>query len=1187
MTPVQSLEIFECPLHGVRLIEASAGTGKTYNICGLYLRLLLERGLDVQQVLVVTFTNAATAELRDRIRTRIAEVLAVLEGRPAESPDPFVADLLAAMRGQSRTDDEMRARLTKALRTFDEAAIFTIHGFCKRALDDAPFAAGLPLAQELTEDDSDLRNEVAADFWRKHVAGGDLHPALADWLVRKKDSPEQWAKNLRRHSAKPLAHVEWPQGTDGPVTVALPDEFVAAFDRAQALWMADRGEIIDCVKRSLVRLNGNRYSEESIDASAQQWDEIFIAGEPAILPGSDANKLHLLATVSLKPKKNHVDCDHHDFFALAQVLVDGWDSHKDLLELGRLRLIRRLVEEGPEELRARKRARRVVAFDDMLFNLYERLDLGVAATLRARFPAALVDEFQDTDPLQLSIFERIYAGHTDSLLFLVGDPKQAIYSFRNADLHTYLEARKKAEAEYTLQHNQRSTPELLRALNALFGANTNAFQLEGLNYRQVEAGQKPRKPFVDKTEPRAPLHLWSLPQGTEKFDARQSAVRACAAEIARLLAGALRHEVLHDGRPLQAGEIAVLVRSHQEGSDVREALLALGVGSVELRQTSVFRTPDAAELESLLLAVAEPSREHLLRTALATELLGLDANAIDLLSDDESAVLQRIERFDKYRRTWRERGIAPMLRELFTAEGVHARMLRRPDGERRLTNLRHLSELLNEAAQDHPGTDALLRWLQRQRRDAQAAEATQVRLESDRNLVQIVTIHKAKGLEYPVVFCPFLWNGHPGGRNMLPGYEYHDDAGRTVIDYRPADEEMKARTYAERNAERLRLAYVALTRAIHRCYVVVGGYKSRNSTKECTRNPFNWLVAGEGMAPAQWPENALSLDQLGAAWHRLAQGADPVIALQDLPQGAGKRVELPQPKPEDLSAHTPPAAIRFGWRMTSYSSLAHGVRRDSDAAAADRDVHSRLVVTNGNPSSPDDILNFPRGSRAGECLHAVFEHVDFTFPLSWPEKIADTLRTKPPATGADTATLAPMVQRMLTDVMATALPGNLRLGEVTLARRRAEFEFSLSTRTLDTRTITAVLKRHGYADPRLDRQSLQGYLRGFIDLVFEHGGRFHIIDWKSNYLGASEQDYAKPRVLQAMEAEGYHLQYLLYAVALHRWLKKRKAGYSFGQHFGGVYYLFVRGVRPGWKDTGVFHVQPSLKLVEELDGVLG
>jgi exodeoxyribonuclease V beta subunit len=1219
----EALDVFQCPLQGVRLIEASAGTGKTWNICGLYLRLLIENGLEVQQILVVTFTKAATAELRERVRERITQVLARLEGRGPESADPFVAELLDALHDKGFEDEALAKLLTRAARNFDEAAIFTIHGFCKRALDDTPFAAGLPLAQEMIEDDSELRQEVANDFWRREVAGGGIPPQLAAYLVDRKDSPRKFAEILKRHAGKPLSEVIWPEGTDG----GLPDLDDAAFRNAhahaRAIWRAHRSEILACVTEALPRLNGTIWRQGTLETAAEQWDEVLASADPSACPPTEG-KLKNLTPECLKPKAKLAACGHHDFFAAAQAVLEAWKSLEARLEQARYVLLRKLAEHGPEQLRERKRERRVVAFDDMLFNLHERLHAErgaeLAATLRQRFPAALIDEFQDTDPLQFEIFDAVYGG-ADGLLFLVGDPKQAIYSFRNADLHTYLQARDRAQAEYTLADNQRSMPALLDGLNALFEANPRAFMLDGLDYHAVRAGAKPRKPLIDRTQPRAALQLWSLPPNEEegeaidKPNAKAWAVRATAGEIARLLAAAQRGEVTHDGRPLAAGDIAVLVRSHAEGSLMRRELQSVGVGSVELAQTSVFDSADAQELERILTAVLEPGREPLLRAALATELLGCTAPEIAALSDDERTVLRRMEQFSAYRDTWLQHGAGPMLRQLVAVEGIAKRMLLRSDGERRLTNLRHLSECLHEAAREHPGPEALLRWLQRQRREHEGGEATQVRLESDQNLVQIVTIHKSKGLEYPIVFCPFLWDGSAGGgRGEAIPREYHDDAGQPVIDYRDLadDKEIKRRMKMEADGERLRLIYVALTRAVHRCYLVVGSYRVKSfksfSTTECSGNPLNWLVAGAGIAPEDWRESKTPAPRIVDAWSTLAAMNAPHIAIEALPDAPPVPVDIPRPAPDSLAARQPPAHIASGWWIGSYSSLAHGAKSE---AAADHDLRVQVEAADaaGEAVEPaptpresreralaklasDDILRFPRGARAGETLHAIFERADFADVTKWPEVIEHVLRLKPPQASADSAALAPMVQRLLADVTSTPLPSGHRLAEVTRDRRLVELEFSLPAAGLDARALVATLRRHGYPVDGLAFGRLEGYLRGFIDLVYQHQGRFHVLDWKSNHLGFRAEDYSAAKVADAMAQQGYHLQYLLYTVALHRYLRQRLRDYDYERHVGGVSYLFVRGVRPTWTNTdgsaaGVYFHRPSLAVIEELDALLG
>jgi exodeoxyribonuclease V beta subunit len=1213
MSAIAEFDVFACPLDGRNLIEASAGTGKTWNICGLYLRLLLERGLGAQQILVVTFTNAATAELRERIRTRIVEVLAWLrdadasgEGAPG---DPFVVALHRAVAARTGLDRPGMARiLDQALQSFDEAAIFTIHGFCQRALADAAFSAGLPFTLELVTDDREMVLEAVHDFWRKHIAADTCPPALAAWLRQKKDTPEKYAKLLARSLAKPLATCRWAavEGDASDTAAAL-----TAFDAARALWSAQRDDIVDCVVTGLEALNKNSYKDESIAKAARDWDERFRNASPLVAIDTDS-KLKLLSasTLAERTKKNCVP-PSHPFFDAAALYLTALEAATASLERARLALLRTLIETVGPELRQRKRERRVIAFDDMLYNLYDALTSGaqpqLAATLRTRYPVALIDEFQDTDPLQFAIFEQLYA--RDALpAFFVGDPKQAIYRFRHADLHAYLRARSEATALYTLAANQRSTPGVIAALNGLFTATPDAFMLPGLDYQPVTAGAKPRKPFVDTSAPCADLQVWMLPTNDDgkpiaKTAASGYAARATAAEISRLIAAGRAGRVAIDGEPLAAADIAVLVRSHAQGSAVKEALAALGVGSVELSQASVFRSTDAEDLERVLVAVNEPSRDALLRAALATTIMGRDATAIAAIAADESALLALLERFAGYRDLWLRQGVGVMLRRFFDREGVAARMLRRDDGERRLTNLLHLAEQLHQAAATHPSPDALLRWLATQRREDSADEVAQLRLESDQNLVKIVTIHKAKGLEFPVVFCPYVWDGRTKfGPPKPEGREYHAADGTAVIDFRLPEEidteeksAIDAGVRLEDAAETLRLIYVALTRAVYRCYLVAGTYTTRSfkseSASESMRSLLNWLAAGGSMAPEGWLEHKQPID-IGDAWRALAARLHPHLALAPLPLAAGTPLAPQGPAPESLVALSPPASIAPAWRIGSFSALMQDAR--GEAAADDRDAHiADATARFGAPPpavAPDDILRFPRGPGAGDCLHAVFERIDFSDPTAWGTHIARALALHSPSPPG--ARAAEQVATMLGDVLSAALPDGIVLRAIPRARQLTELEFSVPSAHVTAALLTATLRSLGYDVPRLAFRDLEGYLRGFVDLVFEHNGRYYVLDWKSNHLGYTPADYGPAALDAAMAEHGYHLQYLLYSLAVDRHLRRCVPGYRSSEHFGGVLYLFVRGVRPAWRNAdgtaaGVFHHRPTTATLARLDALFG
>jgi exodeoxyribonuclease V beta subunit len=1206
------LPVFDCPLDGIHLVEASAGTGKTWNLCGLYLRLLLERGLGVEQVLVVTFTHAATAELRERIRQRLVEVRAHLAGvPPAAGADPFVERLLHALRGRPGCEEARLAqRLELALQSFDQAAISTIHGFCQRALAESAFTAQEPAEAELTWDGMADVHQVVADFWRLHVSAPGTDPALIAHLLASGDSPERWAKLLDKRLARPRAGLLWPAAAkaDVPARRAVLETLHA---KAQACWQGTRGEIVELLQRGRAALHSRVYGEAALAQAAREWDELLLASAASQALRWKPDKARLLGTAKLASSTlKHKTPPQHTFFALAQQLLDAHAALGTAVADARHALMRSLLEQGPAAVHAERRRRRVLTFDDMLGRLHHKLHdpasgPALAEALRRRFPAALVDEFQDTDPLQLGILETLY-GHARQPLFLIGDPKQAIYGFRNADLHTYLQARSRAGHLHTLNANQRSVPGLIHGVNDLFGNHPRAFMLEGLVFHPSEPGTRQRPALSDPEGPGAAWDIRLLPapsagaQGLPKAQARQLALSTCVNEIVRLLQHAQEGRVRLGERALRAGDIAVLVRTRAEGSLVRQALQGCGVGSVESRQQSIFTTPDAQDLSRLLQAVAEPTQVRALRTAWATELVGLDASQIEGLSGDEQALAQWVERLAACRQLWLERGVGVMLRQWMADAGVASRLLARADGERRLTNLLHLLETLQAASAEHASPAALLRWFALQRREGAAEDALQLRLESDANLVQIQTIHGAKGLEYPVVVCPFLWDGsliEPP--NDLGCRSYHDAAGSAVLDFGEPDAEVKARILLEKAAERLRLLYVALTRAVHRCVLVAGGYLAASggnlSPKESGRSLLNWLVAGGPCTPEAWLESGVELEQVDAAWLALGGRLAGAARVSRLADAAPRRLVPAAPPAQALAARRPPSPLPRAMRLASYSQIVK--LAGADAAEADHDERALRRARAQGPSGPDDphdILGFPASAEAGQCIHTLFESVEFGEPAGWHAAIERTLARfghiaaspPPPA----------MLHRMLEEVLHTPLPvGTARpllLADVPAARRLPELAFHFPTPAVPVARLGESLARAGYTElASLTGGTLGRYLTGAIDLVFEHEGRYFIADWKSNLLGHTPQAYAADAVAAEMAAERYRLQYLLYLVALHRHLRRCLPGYSPDEHLGGALYLFVRGVRRNWVDgqgrpTGVHFDRPAPALIEELSALL-
>ncbi|MDR1228046.1 MAG: exodeoxyribonuclease V subunit beta [Azoarcus sp.] len=1221
-----AFDVFACPLDGIALIEASAGTGKTWNICGLYLRQLLEKDLPVGRLLVVTFTRAATAELSARIRERIVAVLRALDGGDS-GDDSFVFALIDAARAAGVEESAMRRRLQGALAAFDEAAIFTIHGFCQRALVDTPFAAGLPYVLDVDEDDSDLRLETARDFWRRELAGIDA--ALAGHLLACRDSPERWAQWLKEAQARPLARVLWDEDGDtgGSGPGALLAALDAGYDEARRLW--GDGAAVRQAFDAATGLHKGVYKTAAVDAAFRQWTAWLAAGDARAEPGSgDGDKRDLLgaATLAGRTNKGHTPPEH-PFFTAAQNLLAVRRQFIAALDTARLGLLRRFIEEAGVELRRRKQSERRVAFDDILWNAHDALASGrqpwLAKALHARYPVALIDEFQDTDPLQLAIFQHIYdCDGRHGSLFLVGDPKQAIYSFRGADLQTYLHARALADARYTLDVNRRSAPALVVACNTLFGANGAAFMEAGLDFRPVRA-HEPSQCLDDRTpsgSSAAGLRLWRIPRGEsiegdkdssdengaggERLSRKQALARAAAAsaaEIARLLAAGERGEIHIGGCALAPGDVAVLVRTHNEGARMKAALAQKGVGSVELSQSSVFASGEAGELERVLLAIADPARERRIKAALATGLMGWDAAALARLASDDNGLVEQLGRFAGWREDWLRHGFAFMSWRWMNDAGVASRLLARDDGERRLTNLLHLTELLQrDAGRASPAV--LLGILARRRVEGGGGDDALLRLESDRNLVRIVTIYRAKGLQYGIVFCPFLFDGYAASHRGGPMRFWHDETGGQVADWRAdpgGEDRIKEKLDGERDAETLRLVYVALTRAVHRCYLAVGCYdkgaRSGGNYRESAHSLLNWLVTGADATVAAWQEKDYSPAEVDARWRRLASASGGAMTLDDLPSGEGESLAL---EAERLAFSAPRAPkVPGGWRLGSFSALMsdavhEGAARDHDARAGLADTIVETDAT--SPPPDDDILRFPRGPVAGDCVHAVFEGIDFTRYETRAAAIGRALAVHAPATEGNPALLPRMLAKLADDVLSTPLAAGdgavLLLETVPMERRLTELGFYLPTPRLAAAALGDWLAGHGYGAPKLAQRDLTGYLKGYIDLVFEHEGRYWALDWKSNHLGDTPAAYASAALAAVMARHGYHLQHLLYTVALHRHLSDTLPGYDYERHFGGVLYLFVRGVRPGWRvdgeQTGVFRHRAAKTAIESLDALL-
>lgn len=1171
-------------LTGLQMIEASAGTGKTWTIAALYLRLLLESHLPVEKILVVTYTNAATAELRARIRARLLEAQqACLAG--SAGADTVLADIFTRVE-----IDHAQALLTLALESFDLAAIYTIHGFCQRALAERAFETGLPFESELASDDRRVLHEAMEDFWRKEVVANESDPLWLDWLLTRLPGPSLLLQQVAAQFGKPyLLHVPAPDWD-----AAAGRTFAETFVRVRAIWQRD-GATAMALLRDDPNVNRVSLKLAKIDQLSEAIS-LWLAGQPSLACPKDAGKL---AAGGIPVKKDKTAPTHHVFAALEELLL-AQDAAVAAFEarLGDLR--RRAMIECEKNIRAARQRLATRSFDDLLLDLHAAL-LGeggsaLAAALRQRYSAALIDEFQDTDPLQYGIFARTFA-ESGQPLFFVGDPKQAIYSFRGADLRAYLDARQQAGEPLLLDTNRRSTAPLIAAVNAIFSRSERPFLDADLTFDPVQAPPTAPAPVQLDGRPLPALDIWFLARNDDEATPRKSGkhqgrlglipksratptiAAAVATSIAWLLRAAQAGRVTVDAkgaqRPLQGQDIAVLVKSHHQGQLVRDELQGLGVASVRYGQDSIFDTQDAVEVERVLLAVAHPAREGLVRSALATQLMGVRGDALAALDGD--AWLQRLEDFHRWHALAREHGFIRMWRTWQLEAGVAERLLAEPDGERLMTNLLHLSDLLATLAHDENlGIEALAKHLADARNDARSetnsGEGRLLRLESDENLVRIVTIHTSKGLEYPITYCPFLWDGKL--REDDGPVRFHDPAReyRAALDFGSAEIDAHRELAAqEMRAEALRLAYVALTRARQHCVLVWGACSDAESS------PLAWLLHGS----EQLDFGSLSDEQLRAQLHDWHSACEHIV-VRELPTDEAAPPIPAESSEISLAALPWPQRPMPPWRMHSFSAWLLSAAEAGIDELPEHDAIAPLPVETDS-SAEIEVSKFPAGANAGTCLHAMFERADFLNPE--PAVILDSLAEF----GFD-AGLQPVATELLNEVLATPLGDDLPcLREIPLMQQIREMEFMLPVQAPDMMALAAAVGPGAGADGRLAERirmlqpaHLAGFLKGFVDLVFAHEDCFYVLDYKSNYLGPLIRDYAPSRLAQAMAEAMYDLQALLYGVALHLSLQQRWPDYDYDRHCGGARYLFLRGMRAEHPGSGVFAWRPSRPMVERV-----
>ena len=1189
------------PLNQISLIEASAGTGKTYTIGSLYLRLLLKAGennfsrpLNVEEILVVTFTEMATEELKKKIRERITDAIDKLttfsetQDKSAFKNDEFLTALCHDL-------DIFEAihRLKLAEQNMDLAAIYTIHGFCRRMLMQYAFHSGIHFNLELIKDQSDLLVRFANEFWREHFY--PLPFEMADFIANELGSPDYVLSLLESDLGKNLiVDLENQQALSISITEFLHQYLGEYFKDIKALkrfWLESAGKISELITEELnkdyAKGEPKSLSRRSYNTSRlAKWIEQVNAwaNDPRDCLLNDT--LMSYFTQSALGEKGEEGASPF----IAPIFTELEERANALMSPD---LLRRVIlyhyRQGlQQKLLDYKLNHQEKSFDDLLRLLCEALQGAqgdeLAEMIRFQYPFAMIDEFQDTDSQQYAIFSKIYRDNPEKNtgFIMIGDPKQAIYRFRGADIFTYLKASDEAQSRFELTKNYRSEKHLVDGVNALFNFPKSPFIYQNINFTAVDSRDDHLRFYLNgKAEPAYRFYLTE----SDKVNKTEMA-KICAISIQHWLKSAAENQAVFQNedtcKTLQPANIAVLVKNRYEAADVIQELQKLGIASVYLSdQSSVFDSHVAVELLRILKACLNVAERPILN-AIATALFGLNAADIHKIQQNEADWQRWADSFAQYQQTWQRQGILVMLHQILLEQGISERLLSQATGERDLTDFLHLAEILQQAATLHESEAALLSWFEKQIQGEGRQEA-QIRLESERQLVKIVSIHKSKGLEYDLVWLPFLAVPSKDPSKKDINIYYSKERDETLWDME--NRNLNA-LYEETFAEELRLLYVALTRA-----------------------KYQMAFALPAQFDKKWNALHYVLSQ-GEIGKEIALSAtkDTKTLLQTFKEKMQDNVEIcTKPnleafpalsintKNDELKAAEFTGNIEQDWRITSFTSIEQAHRRQHYFTesvgkkhavfddAKDYDSQNAIEIStallNENESN---ILDLPRGKQVGTALHRHFENCYFS-DLANTEEI-DKLRQ---SLQLDKTFTEPL-QNWLQQISHTPLSNEIGIALSDLANKDCikEMPFYLAIREhFDVEAFNRALKTHHHlpSEP-LQFEQIQGMVRGSIDLVFRHNRKYYLVDYKSNFLGSSLADYNQEALKKEMLHSHYDWQYLIYTLALHRYLQSVVPDYDYARDFGGVFYLFLRGMN-GESESGVFYDRPSVELITELDGV--
>lgn len=1272
------LQAMQLPLNQNTLIEASAGTGKTYTIVTLFIRLLLnidsakaqrQKALEVEEILVVTFTKAATQELKGRILERISEIKQIfkriekgeeLEGIVAKDKDPILYQIYQQV---ETALPEAILRLELAEENMDSAAVFTIHSFAQRMLQRYALQSKIPFGLEIDNDESTLRTALCREYWRRNFYPLEIEKAklVSEWI----GSPDNLLVNIYPFLSGDftIGSVAKPELASYSATQLLEDfakeqaRHVKSIQYLKKKWSENIDEVTALFieifekKHKTINFNGSKYRKKQVLELLDKIKE-WVKNDSSAVPNNfwkylsyrEEHEGKLASDIYLKSSKDRLeDTKFAELFALTS--DDAYEQPDAMPYCNMLLWI--IAQDIKAQLREHKFGHREKSYDDLLSLLQQALTStegqDLATLIGQQYPFAMIDEFQDTDAQQYEIFSRIYLDpqrdNHNTTMIMIGDPKQSIYAFRNADIYTYLEAAKSLqETTYTLDTNWRSTPEMITVSNKLFSSNIDEkvkddgddnikqflpFLHPLIHYEKINPSPKSHNKLHFANREVAAFNAFLQPeldQGDNKLSggaAKELLARQCAADIAQWLSGDEGNYIASgdDQRAVKASDIAVLVKSRGEAELIQRALAKYKIQSVYLSDRSnLLESEWATYMNWLLQACLNPYKESHILKVLSSPLFLYSAEELLQIRAKEQRWELWVEHFIRFNHIWREQGVLPMLHAILLDKtlSIVERFQQTHYAERALTDYLHLAELLQKGSKLHKSPTALTGWYEHELKKNKGAEGEgeyQKRLESEKDLVQIVTIHKSKGLEYGIVWLPFIGLTSSQQRTGVNGISrYHDESGKAFWDL---DHLHSEKIIEEQSEEALRLLYVAVTRAKYQINI---GMKEIYSAKDAWNALVyllnkSALVVGQKLGVECEGEKLLTNVFSKKNLNIIDIDEEFLAEQEDANTSNYSPVESQH---NVLQAREFTRTLEHNWRISSFSSLnqmhqrlrkymtqqtssEQGFDLLDEASDHDQQVNSfEESYQEIEPLSAEFLdtpsrFTFPMGAEVGHAIHGIYEKSDFA--LGVDSELCKEVCNK---LALDEVWID-VLQTWMDESLATPLDkkSGLTLKDCAEKDKLVELGFLIAINSpLKVKRFNQILRQyHPLMAENLQREEFnfdhfQGLIKGFIDLVFRADGQYFVADYKTNHLGYRYQDYSEESLKQAIIDHNYDLQYLIYTLALHRYLKERLVNYQYDKHIGGVYYLFIRGMHPDHEQQGIYFDKPSFALIDALDKLL-